>query len=110
MKKIAEIEELRKIADRFAACILVNDKAGASELLPELASWLERVIVLVMGYCDRPEMSALADDRGYLPEQLKRILGAIEKQDGFLIYDSLENELMMNLDYFAAQADKAGVL
>jgi|GEM_PF-1749602 len=107
MKKIAEIEALKTIIDEYAANILVNEKAGAAKLLPELAAELEKVILLVISYYDKPEMSALKEDRNYWTGQLGRILGAVEQQDGFLIYDSLVNELVANLDLFVTQATQA---
>lgn len=98
MNRVKEIEKLIDSATLFASFIMQNKKSEASGVLPELAKTLEEVLPIIDGIYDEPEMEEYAQDRAYWSNQVERILGAIEKQDGFMVYDSITNELVMNLN------------
>lgn len=101
MDKIDVISSIDMLEDNINVIVphlISGDRVALANNIESLSAALMSCLPKVIAIYDEPFMAENKDDVEYWPQQLNRIMGALEAGDLFLAYDGLVNELLANLN------------
>lgn len=98
VKLIEQIDACVEIIKQYVGYFLCYQEEDYMKLIQPLLGTLEETLTAVVGIYEDSQMTDHKEDQGYWPDQLTRIVEALQSRDRFRIIDSLQNELCPNLN------------